>query len=536
MGAILLLSACATMLASQPDLLLQKSCGPLALSICAGAVGQHLSLDEISTGASDGETEASLLQLKHAAERTGLTTLAVKWTGDVPHIPAGKAPAVLPVALPTGNRHFIALLESTGDALLIVDFPGTPVWATAAGLRQYAQWDGTALHVARDATALRDLRTATSPWPRLVALVVLAGAACLIVGKLARGTQRFRLRSPGRRHANAGFTIIELVVVMALIGILVALLAPALQSTRETVRRTDCQNRLRQLGTALQGYESAQGRFPSLSVPRATPKQGPFGLQDAPLSVCYQLLPFLEQRPLFERVDRDEDGYPGNQSEPPASTVNAAVLQVTIPILQCPSDRGFAGSVSYRSCAGTSPGLYTTPGTPLPNSSRAGFATGAVTRAQNVRDGLSNTAFFSERLLGDQDPSRYSPARDVILNVSGDLNNNFLLPDDAANGCQLPYSAVTQHASFMGATWLFSGYGFTSYNHVLAPNSRTPDCTTGHAVAPTGPGAFTARSMHTGGVYLLLGDGAVRFVSEEIGINIWRALGTINGSDVVGDF
>jgi hypothetical protein len=140
--------------------------------------------------------------------------------------------------------------------------------------------------------------------------------------------------------------------------------------------------------------------------------------------------------------------------------------------------------------------------------------------------------FFSERSVGDQNKSQYTPSRDVVLAVGG----NLLLPDDAAQACQLTLPAVTRHASYAGASWLFGGYAHTCYNHVLTPNSRTPDCAAGGEVSANGPGAFTARSVHSGGVFVLLGDGSARFVSESINQDVWRALSTIDSGETVHDF
>ena len=415
--------------------------------------------------------------------------------------------------------------------MLLVNFPGRPQWVASARLREAARWDGTALHIARDPAALLKLRLSAFSWPR-IALVLLAA---IIAGFVFVSSARARRTRSVAREAKsrAGFTVIELIVVMAVIGILVALIAPAIQNAREASRRAQCQNNLRQIGIGLNAHEAARGQYPSgSSVPRAHPKPP---VMNSSVSICYQLLPYMDQRPLFNRVDTDEDGD-GSKDEPPTSATNGAVLKISVPAFMCPSDLWFAGSVSYRGCAGTSPGFHMTPSIPVPNSSRAGFATGALLRAQQVRDGLSNTVFFSEKLLGDQNPEKYSPRRDTILNVNGYAHNNFLLPDDAANACRLPYSASADHASFGGGSWLFFGYGHTSYNHILTPNSQTPDCTNSYALDTIAYGAHTARSLHAGGVHVLMGDGATRFINQGIELGVWRALGTIDSGDISRDF
>src|SRR4051812_35601500 len=94
------------------------------------------------------------------------------------------------------------------------------------------------------------------------------------------------------------FTLVELLVVIAIIGVLVALLLPAVQAAREAARRTDCQNRLRQIGLACQGYHDAKGRFPSASA-----MGGPsFGTM---LSYVAQILPYVELQNLQNLVNQN---------------------------------------------------------------------------------------------------------------------------------------------------------------------------------------------------------------------------------------
>jgi prepilin-type N-terminal cleavage/methylation domain-containing protein len=493
-------------------------CGAMALTICADAAGRPATLSDVLEYLPDDGDQSTLLDLESAALQLGLTTYAVKWR-DTAGTPNGTFPAVLPVVNRFGNAHFVALLETRGEKLLIADFPSSPFWVKAGALREFHRWDGTALHVCNGRLALWRLRLSAMSSLQVVLLL-----SSIMIAGLTFAVPRFRRqrRRLNQDAARAGMTILELIIAMAIIAMVVALLAPAVQRVRESARRTECENNLRQIGIALNNSEGARGQYPGLNVPRPNPKPR---AETALLSIPYQLLPFLDQQALFNKVDRNEDAS-GWNAEPPGSTFNAALLTEPVPVFMCSSDLGFAGSINYRACAGTSPFLHTTPTVPLPNSARAGFASGAPRLAQQIRDGLSHTIFFSEKSLGDQDPDRYTPSRDLILNVPG----VFLLPDDAASACRLPLAAVTEHASFGGATWLFSCNGYTCYNHVLTPNSPTPDCTS----EPTlnGTGAYTARSRHVGGVYALFGDGSSKFVGQSIDLAVWRALSTIDSGDV----
>jgi hypothetical protein len=102
------------------------------------------------------------------------------------------------------------------------------------------------------------------------------------------------------------------------------------------------------------------------------------------------------------------------------------------------------------------------------------------------------------------------------------------LPDEAVELCELLVSLSSPHTSFSGTGWLFHRLGATTYNQILPPNSPIPDCA---ASVPGGTGVYTARSLHASGCHALLGDGAVRFVSESIDGSLWRALGTTNSAE-----
>lgn len=148
-------------------------------------------------------------------------------------------------------------------------------------------------------------------------------------------------------------------------------------------------------------------------------------------------------------------------------------------------------------------------------------------RDADFRDGKSNTTAFSERLSGDRDSGHYTPWRDVVSVNPGPPG--LLTPNDAMAACRWPVSVAPVHFSFGGTTWALSGYSQTWYNHVLPPNSDTPDCVDG---GPFGHGAFTARSLHRGGVNVLFADGSGRFTNESIDLDAWRALGSVAGGEL----
>src|SRR5262249_28512784 len=144
----------------------------------------------------------------------------------------------------------------------------------------------------------------------------------------------------------------------------------------------------------------------------------------------------------------------------------------------------------------------------------------------SITDGTSNTAFFSERVLGDGNMGLVSPLEDTFNgpNAAPGLPST---ADEAAAWCQSVdiTNPANQFPIFMGAPW---GHGQHCYQHILPPNSRS--C----GWLPSLRAAMSASSRHTGGVNVLYGDGGVRFASNSVGLAVWRAIGSRDGGEVVG--
>jgi prepilin-type processing-associated H-X9-DG protein len=151
----------------------------------------------------------------------------------------------------------------------------------------------------------------------------------------------------------------------------------------------------------------------------------------------------------------------------------------------------------------------------------------------SVSDGTSNTAMMSESLLGDG-PESYSGS------IPGDPQLVYAYPQGQpltdANCAAAKMWNVSNRRGFM---WATGEIRCASYNHYLLPNSTTPDCVTNDLTPGpnqyTAVGFRTARSRHSGGVNLLLGDGSVRFVSNGISLPTWRALATRSGGEILGN-
>ncbi|MGC1274921.1 MAG: DUF1559 domain-containing protein [Planctomycetaceae bacterium] len=502
----------------EPDYSIER-CGPHALFVCAAAVDREISFEELESALPIDQRQSSLEDLRQAAGKLGLASGGASWSTELPTFRRGEAAAIIPIVARDGRRHFLAIIQSSGEQLLTVDFPAPPRWHLAAQLREQGEWEGTALIVAADAQHLQDLQGNDSLGP---ILTVITAAVFFASGLLLRGRRRVVGRS---KSPVAGFTIIELLVSIGVISLLLSLLLPAVQSARQAALRIDCSNRLHQIGLATQNYADVHGgMLPPASVRVVVMPEGRMIPRN--LSPQARLLPYLEMSAVWDSIDLAETGDgAGDGRDPPGSPLNAALLTQSVPVLTCPADSVPLGGNSYRMCRGSTPGLHVSPGS---GSNRAllGVARHFGCELSKITDGLSSTACFSERVVGDQDPSSYDPWRDrAILEMTG-VNG---LPDEMAAACQLVPADVKEHASFDGATWLLTANHLTLYNHVLPPNSKTPDCHDSHD-------AITARSHHAGGVHVLFCDGGVRFVSASYDLDAWRGIASIDGGETVGGF
>jgi prepilin-type N-terminal cleavage/methylation domain-containing protein/prepilin-type processing-associated H-X9-DG protein len=313
---------------------------------------------------------------------------------------------------------------------------------------------------------------------------------------------------------SRGFTLIELLVVIAIIAILIALLLPAVQQAREAARRTECKNHLKQFGLALHNYHDTHRVFP----------MGNGGSRFSPHAM---ILPYLDQSPLYNRVDFNVL---------PSHANNAFVRAQAVPPFRCPSDiDGLPANLGGRNNYWTNIGTSVINGLPGVNPGDTNYGmppqdgvlvTGKCKSMRDVVDGTSNTALMSEVRLGDGSNGISTPETDQYQ--PGTYPNN---ADEAMQQCLAVdvTDLSKQGKSDVGAPWLEAGNEATYYFHILPPNSRS-------CRFPPSRMAGSASSLHEGGVHVLLCDGSVRFVSENLHIGTWRALGTAFGKEVVGEF
>jgi prepilin-type N-terminal cleavage/methylation domain-containing protein len=306
------------------------------------------------------------------------------------------------------------------------------------------------------------------------------------------------------KNHGRGFTLVELLVVIAIIGILVALLLPAIQSARESARRSQCLNHLKQWGIAMLLYHDVKKRFPIGSSGPTT------GFATVPRQTwVMHVWPFVEETSLASTNVITSHFY-----VPPA-TINGTMNGLTgkyVSIYYCPSDVGVDQTIgTYQRRRGNyvvnwGNSFY---GQVVEPPDKAPFSHIKGNRGQprktefaDITDGTSNTLLMSECLKA------WSPDDN---DWRGDIHN-----DD----------------------------GEFRFHTRLTPNTSAPDVfesgwfqSTGDPKMPAAAGAATvqvtaARGRHTGGVNAVLCDASVRFVSDAIALDVWQAMGSMNGNEV----
>ncbi len=300
------------------------------------------------------------------------------------------------------------------------------------------------------------------------------------------------------------FTLIEVLVVLLILGALVSLLMVAVQSARESARRVQCLNMIRQVGLAVQLAESHHRSLPSGSRGYSL---GIF--RPGPLVA---VLPYLERLENFERREVFEE------CNPPFDRRNR-----WLPVL-CPSDGVEAGS-NVRFNGGSSISFHRD-FIGLPEKCGDGaFPGGTSLRISEFTDGLSNTAGISERPIGrDGDSS--------IKTILG--NHSPWAGISTAQVIQMEGLVSSEFLSQSGRSALHGVPKHLGYNHVSIPNASAIDTlfcneTCGNCAL----GRIAARSYHSGGINVAFMDGRMQFIANSIDASVWRSFGTRAGSDEV---
>ncbi|MEM9365971.1 MAG: DUF1559 domain-containing protein [Planctomycetota bacterium] len=349
-----------------------------------------------------------------------------------------------------------------------------------------------------------------------------------------------------RRHA---FTLVELLVVIAIIGVLVGLLLPAVQAAREAARRMSCSNNFKQIGLAIHNYHAAYGNLPGQLAGSRGGNPGNNRLSNQlRLGWLPQILPFIEQQALWEQISFPLDNNGGNPPIWPAmgpapwrSDYDPWITEVAA--FRCPSDPGTGapalGRTNYAACLGDAV-EYTDVGewrwvTPnrtdqgnarqINASGRGMFVPRKYLKFRDVLDGLANTIMAGEIAtdLGDRDirtapidgpgsgPLRDNPswARDTDR-IDPErprfwrAGENLTTDNGAGDGRRAGWAR--------GFHWADGVIQHSGMNTILPPNSET--VARNHQDSTWG--MYPPSSRHQGGVHVLMGDGAVKFITDSI--------------------
>ncbi|MEO1617837.1 MAG: DUF1559 domain-containing protein [Planctomycetota bacterium] len=403
------------------------------------------------------------------------------------------------------------------------------------------------------------------------------------------------------------FTLVELLVVIAIIGILVGLLLPAVQAAREAARRMSCSNNFKQIGLAIHNYHSTFKRLPQqMSGPSVDPTAGGTWGNQQNNPTCQMgnswmigILPFCEQQGLWEDISNpyNRDGFiwgPFGPAPENDAGNNYDPWLTEVPMFRCPSDPGRGlparGRTNYAACSGdawwSAPWNNDTSMTYGPwawnfvgytensgwsqranESHRGVFKQRQQTRFRDILDGLSNTVMCGEIAtdLGDND--RRTNALSMV-ECQEDVNFavwNFGDPErprfwDISLGPDLsinPSAAWTARYG-RGFRWHSGFEANTGFKTILPPNSPSCGFNAGDWFPDLHGGNYTASSRHQGGAHVLMGDGAVIFMTDSVDagnqeaeqvsnnattpesvigarspFGLWGALGTRASSEVV---
>jgi len=329
----------------------------------------------------------------------------------------------------------------------------------------------------------------------------------------------------GRRQA---FSLIELLVVLAIMGTLAGLMLPAVQRVRESGNYITCRNHLKQIGLAIHNHEATHGYFPGLGT---LPHQH---------SVLAQVLPYLELDNLRQRIAVNQPLFTADVDYGWLNDAQAEAARTVVPLFLCPSDGQAPVFVSFGAPALAGTNYVVNAGTGTGTKYDLRFPTdgvfwyGSRLRTGDMTDGLASTMFVSEALLGSgrndyetpTDPRRQWMTVSCMTTLNADRPGTAVpLTDDF---CMAP--AGMTWLGDRGASWIGGPGQRSTFNAYLMPNDRMPDC------GLNGHGRYKASSGHPGGVNMILGDGSVHFIKDHIELETWRALSTRGAAEGLGSY
>lgn len=346
---------------------------------------------------------------------------------------------------------------------------------------------------------------------------------------------------------SRGFTWVELLVVIVILGMLAGLLLPAVRTSSGAARRMACSHNFKNIALGLYEYHDSFGALP-MQQGGTYDLDSDHGGTSMPgnnrhrLSVLVAILPFIEQQPLWEQISSGRAGAsPVPQYAPmgPAPwTRQFDPWQTEIPMLRCPSDPGIGipahGRTNFAVCLGdathwmnTGPRRFNPDSKRWENdregqvaaSGRGAFVPRKTMRFADISDGLAHTILMGELAtdLGDRDIRTSGPMTMPWNQIHSDAQGCADMIDQTRPMYWSPDAEAMigfgngPNDQRRGFRWADGAALYTSFNTILPPNSEL--CVAG---GDAGIGPLSSSSRHVGGVHVVLSDGAVKFITDSI--------------------
>ena len=313
------------------------------------------------------------------------------------------------------------------------------------------------------------------------------------------------------QRQSRGFTLIELLVVIAIIAVLVALLLPAVQQARESARRSQCKNNLKQLGLALMNYEGTTG-----AMAYNYGGNNAYNSTGTGTSWLTLLLPYADQAPLYETMS------PGSACSVDGNTFAA---QKVITAFLCPSDAGNGNGV-LPARANMTAAYTTTAGISIPANSAFGVTNYKAVAGNNWGWGnYQNTCAGCGKATNN---NGLDNGNGLICRNGGNNQAMMTRMRDITDGTTNTFAVGEALPGRCTHNWWYWFNGTTATCSVpLNYYSLNTAITTGDW-----GNNYSFASLHTGGGHFTMADGSVRFVSENIDLSLYRDLASINGNEL----
>ena len=348
--------------------------------------------------------------------------------------------------------------------------------------------------------------------------------------------------SPADQKPRSAFTLVELLVVITIIGILIALLLPAVQAAREAARRLQCTNNMKQIGLALHNYQSTHQCFPPAVLwGNHTQAQNTQAKHHTWLTL---ILPYLEQQPLWESVDFNLPAW------------GQRIVGVALASLRCPSDTSLLNPSETHNIAVTNyiasegmdwwpkpyhlyppdwngDGSWMEPfsdGITTPGEGSGVFVVLSATNISDIKDGTSNTIMVAEKDAAGYYGAPRPPAgmgrgapRDGSQGVFNAAFLGIAYRGEAANeDPSHQWYLECDGTSKSSSTW------FVESPYAYQPVYRTYPGFNNDWDGPS--------SMHPGGIHILLADGSARFVANQLSYGTWLKLNFMADNNIINEF